>query len=62
MFTLATLITFLQGNAQAKPDYKAVREAISDILEAENYDDGTFQCTLPTTLPLVKIVGGRNAP
>ena len=30
----------LQKAVQAKPDYKAVREAISDLLEVENYDDG----------------------
>ena len=36
---------FLQG-AQTKPDYKAVREAISDILEAENYDDGELEFLL----------------
>lgn len=33
-----------QGGGESKPDYKAVREAISEILEAENYDDGETTC------------------
>jgi len=32
----------LVGARNAKPDYGAVREAISDLLEAEDYDDGSY--------------------
>lgn len=30
----------MQGAVKAEADYKAVREAISNLLDEENYDDG----------------------
>ncbi len=46
-------VHILQGERNAKPDYGAVREAISDLLEAENYDDGGADSCSHCSVPLL---------
>ena len=45
----------LQAGTPFKPDYKAVREAIASLLEAEDYDDGTWLVDVECVLAMQSI-------
>lgn len=40
-----------------KREYEKVRQAIADVLEKDDYDDGAF-CTEDLRLPAVRVIAG----
>ena len=51
LLSVKTLTLNLQGERNSKPDYGAVRQAISDLLDADDYDDGTPSLPPSSLLP-----------